>query len=135
MKSSHIFFCFFITYIFKTLLFYCLCFRFLCVSSFRTFPVFPFSRPIPGFYSEMPAFYSGIQCYLGFYAWYRAWFTVGGGGGTCVARSHMQPLMWCYLGVQFNLPAQLPIPDPKPDPVTAEYWGAKLRGSFVSSTS
>ena len=62
------------------LLFYSLCCRRLCVSSFREFPVFPISCPIPDFYAKIPAPYARILCYNGFYARYRIWFAVGGGG-------------------------------------------------------
>ena len=32
------------------------CFRYICVSSFGAFPVFPFSRLIPAFYDDIPDF-------------------------------------------------------------------------------
>ena len=117
----------------ETLLYYLLCCLFLCVSYLGAFPVFPVSRTIPAFYAKIPAFYADIPCYLGFYAWYCAWCAVGG-GRPCVARRHLKPHMWCYPGVQFNLPDRSPIPGPSLDPVTAGDWGADLRGSYVSRT-
>ena len=57
---------------------FCLC---LCVSSFRAFPVSRFSCPIPAFYADIPDFYANIPCYLGCYAQYCVWCTMGGWGG------------------------------------------------------
>ena len=45
------------------LLFYFLWCR-LCVSSFGSFPVFLFYRPIPAFYAYIPALYTKIHCYV-----------------------------------------------------------------------
>ena len=88
--------------------------------------ILPLSCPIPDFYANIP-------CYLGLYMRYRAW-CVGGGGGTCVASSSLQPRTWCYLGVQFNLLAQSPIPGACPAPIPTGDWGSKLRGSSVIRT-
>ena len=65
----------------ETLLFYSLCYRCLCVSSFWGLPVFSVSRSISDFYAKIPDFYADIRCYLGFYMRYRAWSAVGGAGG------------------------------------------------------
>ena len=102
---------------------------------FQAFPVFLVSRPIPAFYSKIPAFYANIPCYLGFYAQDTAWCAVGGGGGQCVAMWSLQPRLWCYPGVQFNLKSQSPIMGLIPAPVPVGDWGAELRGSSVSRTS
>ena len=56
------------------------------------------------------------------------------GGGPCVARRCLQTRPWCYSGVQFNLLARSPIPDPSPFPVPTGDWGSELRGSSVSRT-
>ena len=107
----------------KTLLFYflfCLC---ICVPYFGTFTILPVSRPIPDFYAKIPDVYAFILCYLGFYARYCTWCA---GGGPCVARRRLQPCKWCYLGVQFNLLDQSPIPGPSPVTVPAGDWGAEL---------
>ena len=50
----------------------------------------------------------------------------GARGGPCVARRRLQPCKWCYLGVQFNLLDQSPIPGPSPVTVPAGDWGAEL---------
>ena len=48
------------------------------------------------FYAEISALYADIPCCLGIYSRYRAWYAVGGGGcGPCVARSFLQPRLWC----------------------------------------
>ena len=115
----------------KTLLFYSLCCLCLCASSFGALPVFPVFCPISSFYAK-------ILCYIGFYARYRLWCAVWGRGEgrgvTCVARSCLQPLTWCYPGLQFNLSYQFPIPGPSPAPVPAGDWWVELRGSSVSRT-
>ena len=49
--------------IIKTLLFYSIWYR-LCVSSFGSFSIFPFSRLIPGFYSNISTLYARIPCYV-----------------------------------------------------------------------
>ena len=98
------------------------------------FPVFPFSCTIPAFYAEIIAFYADIRCYLGFYAWYRAWY-VGGVRGPYVDRRPLQSRTWCYSGMQFNLLDQSPILGPSPAPIPEGYWGAELCRSSVSRTS
>ena len=65
----------------ETLLFYLICCICLCIYYFGQFTVLLVSRPIPDFYAEIYDFYANIPCYIGFYSWYRAWYTVGGGGG------------------------------------------------------
>ena len=106
---------------------------------FRDVYHFLVSCPIPVFYAKILAFYAGILCYLGFYARYSAWCVCGeggwGGGVPFVARRRLQPCMWCYLGVQFNLLARSSIIGPRPAPVPTWDWGAELRGSSVISTS
>ena len=92
-------------------------------------------RPISTFYAKIPAFYAEIPCYLGFYARYRAWCTVGERGVPWVDWRLPRPRTCFYPGVKFKLPTQFPIPDPSPAPVTSEDWGAELRGSSVSRTS
>ena len=92
------------------------------------------SCPIPDFYTKIPDFYANILCYLGFYTRYCTW-CVGGGEGSCVSRSLLQPHTWCYPGVQYNLISWYPIPGPGLVPVPAGDWGTKLRGSSVSRTS
>ena len=100
-----------------------------------SFVFFLVSCPIPTFYAEIPAFYANIPCYLGFYAWYHVWCAVGGGEGPCVDRRRLQPCMWCYLCVYFNLLVRSPIPGPSPAPVPTGDWGAEIRGSSVCRTS
>ena len=118
-----------------TFLFYLLCCICLCVSPFRAFPVFLVFCPITDFYAKIPTFYANIPCYLVFYMWYCAWCAVGGGGGgPCVARSHIQPCKWWYPGVQFILPSRSSIMGPSLAPVPAGDWGAELHRSSVSRT-
>ena len=52
-----------------------------------------------------------------------------------MARRRLQPRMWCYPGILFNLPYRSLVTGPIPDPLPAGYWGAELRGSSVSRTS
>ena len=87
------------------------------------------------FLCQIPASYTNIPCYLWFYAQYCAWCMVGAGGFLCVDKIRLHPCMWCYLGVQFNLPAGSPIPGTSPAPNPAGDWLAELRGSSVSRTS
>ena len=47
----------------------------------------------------------------------------------------MQPRIWFYPGVQFNLPARFLIPVPSPALVLAGDWEVELRRSSVSTTS
>ena len=77
---------------------------FFCISSFGVSSCFPGFMPNPWFLRQNPRFL----------CWYPVLpmvlrgvpRMVCGGGGPCVARRHPQPLMWCYPGKQFNLPAQ-----------------------------
>ena len=122
------------SFFYETLLIYSLCCLCLCLSSFGAFHVFLVSRPIPDFYTKIPAFYANITCYRGFYARYYVWCAVGG-GGPCVARGCLQPFIWCNSGVQFNMLDRFMVPGPSPAPVPAGDWVVKLRGSSVSRTS
>ena len=60
--------------------------------------------------------------------------SMGGGGVPWVARRRPQTNTYFYLGVQFNLPDQFPIPDLSPTTVTSGDWGADLCGSSVGRT-
>ena len=68
----------------NTLIFYSLCCCIyvsscICVSSFRSFTVFPVSRLITAFYAEIPALCANIPCYLGFYMRYHTRCATGRG--------------------------------------------------------
>ena len=65
----------------------------------------------------------------------QSWGGREGQGNPCVARSYLQPHIWCYLGVQFNLPAWFRIPGPSPDPVPAGDWISYPCRSSVIRTS
>ena len=106
------------------LLFHSLCCRRLCVSSFGAFPVFPFSRSIPAFYTK-------ILCCLGLYAQYRSWCTVGGGrwgGGSlgCIGgilglvRVFIRECsLTCQPDYQLCIPARLLFPQGTGEPSSA----------------
>ena len=64
---------FFYNLVNEKLLFYSICCRCICFSSFEALPVFLVSCSILAFYVEIPDFYSEILCCLGFYVRYRAW--------------------------------------------------------------
>ena len=87
-----------------------------------------------------PCFLSQNTCFLRQYSLLpgvllaEPW-VVRGGGFPCVSRRRLQHRTRCYTGVQFNLLAQSPIPDPSLVPVTKDDCGAELRGLSVSRTT
>ena len=107
---------------------YLLCCLCLCIPSFGVFPVFPVSRPIPALYAKISVFFANIPCCLGFYTWYSAWCTQGGGvhvwlGGVCsLVRGVTRACsLTCQPDPQFGVPVRLPFPQGAGEPSSADH--------------
>ena len=102
----------------------------LLFKGFYRFPGFPsnpcFSRQNPCFLRQIPVLPRFLRPVP------RVVCGEGGGGPALSGRS-FQPLMWCYPGVQLNLPEQSPSPGPRPAPIPAGDWGSELQitSSFI----